>query len=346
MSAAILGLGVFVGGLVSLLAFWHARRNSAAVRVLRIGLIVGFIVLASSALHYTLSDNHRIADRIALAESDPAAAMAGMANDLEAELADKPDVQGYFLLGRAREAAGQPKAAVAAFARANAMTQEPNPDILAAEARARLGTAPPGSESRVIARTQAERALDVAPDHMWAHYTLAALLIQEGDAAAAVPHLKAVLDANVLDPQTQDRLRARLASIDPSALDNGDAGNETTATDTPALEIEVQLGADVQTQGGVLFVFARQAEGPPMPIAARRIAEPRFPLTVVLGDQHRLQPGQPLHSYDALEIGARWSSTGEASGGAGDPVARTRIDPASKQQIRLTLTAPGDAPKG
>ncbi|MHA7835103.1 MAG: c-type cytochrome biogenesis protein CcmI/CycH, partial [Algiphilus sp.] len=99
-------------------------------------------------------------------------------------------------------------------------------------------------------------------------------------------------------------------------------------------------------QGGVLFVFARQAAGPPMPIAARRIAQPRFPLTVELGDQHRLQPGQPLHSYGELEIGARWSSTGEASGEAGDPVARTRIDPATEQQIRLTLTAPGDAPKG
>ncbi|MHA7835477.1 MAG: tetratricopeptide repeat protein, partial [Algiphilus sp.] len=248
MSAAILGLGIFVGGLVSLLALWHARRHPAAMRVMRLGLIVGFIVLASSALHYTLSDNHRIANRITLAESDPTAAMAGMANDLEAELANKPDVQGYFLLGRAREAAGQPKAAVAAFARANAMTQEPDPDILAAEARARLGTAPPGSESRAIARSQAERALDVAPDHMWAHYTLAALLLQEGDAPAAVPHLKAVLDANVLDPQTQDRLRARLASIDPDALDSRGTENETAASNTPALQIEVQLAADVQTQ--------------------------------------------------------------------------------------------------
>lgn len=342
MSVAILALGVFVGGLVSLLAIWHARHNPAATRVLRIGLIVGVIVLASSALHYTLSDNHRTAQRIDLFETDPAAAMAGMANDLEGELADAPDAQGYFLLGRAREAAGQQKAAVEAFARANTLTEEPDPDLLAAEARARMGTAPPGSESRAIARQRALRALDVAPQHMWAHYTLAALYIQEGEAQAAIPHLKAVLDANVLDPQTQERLRARLASIDPTAEDA--SANQATAH--PAFSIQVELDAGVEAQGGVLFVFARQADGPPMPIAARRIPAPSFPMTVALGDQHLLQPGQPLHSYGELEIGARWSSSGTAGGNADDPVARTRIDPSVQQQIRLTLTTPGDAPKG
>lgn len=346
MSAVILSLGLFLGAMVAVVAIWSGRRHPAFAKVVRLSMIVGVIVLASSALHFSLSDNRRIAQRITLSESDPAAAMAGMAEDLQGELDAKPDPQGYYLLGRAREAAGQPAEAVEAFARANALSNEPEPDFLAAEARARMGTAPPGSESRRIARERAERALDVAPQHMWAHYTLAALLLQEGEAKAAVPHLQAVLDAGVLDPQAQERLRARIATIAPeTTMSEPDAATSSTG-DTPSLSVQVQLAGGLNVEGGVLFVFARQADGPPMPIAARRIAQPQFPMTVTLGDQDLLQPGQPLHSYGQLEIGARWSSTGTASGSGDDPEARMRIDPSVQQEIRLTLTEPGNAPKG
>jgi len=350
LSVVILSLGLFLGALVALVAIWSTRRHPAFKRSVQLSVIVGVIVLTSSALHFALSDNLRFAQRIALSETDPAAAMAGMAEDLQGELDAKPDAQGYFLLGRAREAAGQPREAVKAFARANALSEEPEPDILAAEARARLSTAPPGSESRRIARERARRALDVAPQHMWAHYTLAALLLQDGEAKAAVPHLKAVLDAEVLDPQAQERLRARIASIAPDAAARSTepAASASAAADgdTPSLSVEIQLAGGRQAQGGVLFVFARHADGPPMPIAARRIVQPEFPMTVTLGDGDRLQPGQPLHSYSQLEIGARWSSTGTATGSGDDPEARMRIDPSSQQEIRLTLTEPGNAPKG
>lgn len=348
MSAVTLSLGLFLGALVALVAIWPARHHPAFGRIVRGSVVVGVIVLVSGALHYGLSENRRIAQRITLSETDPAAAMAGMASDLEKELDAKPDVQGYFLLGRAREAAGEPLAAVDAFAKANALSKEPDPDILAAEARARLGTAPPGSESRQVAKTRARRALDVAPQHMWAHYTLAALLLQEGEAKAAVPHLQAVLDANVLDPQAQERLRARIASIEPSAEAEASSALAAASSnaDTPSLSVDIQLASGLEGQGGVLFVFARQADGPPMPIAARRVAQPQFPLTVTLSDQDLLQPGQPLHSYAQLEIGARWSSTGTASGSGDDPVARMRIDPSTQQQVQLLLTSPGNAPKG
>lgn len=346
MSVVTLSLGLFIGALVALVAIWPARRHPAFGRIARGAVVVGLVVLVSGALHYGLSDNRRIAQRIELSETDPAAAMAGMAGDLEKELEAKPDVQGYFLLGRAREAAGEPLAAVDAFAKANALSEEPEPDILAAEARARMATAPPGSESRTIAKARAKRALDVAPQHMWAHYTLAALLIQEGEAKAAVPHLQAVLDANVLDPQAQERLRARIASIEPASEASSAQAAAADTSDTPSLSVDIELANGVEGQGGVLFVFARQADGPPMPIAARRVAQPQFPMTVTLSDQDLLQPGQPLHSYAQLEIGARWSSTGTASGSGDDPVARTRIDPSTQQQIQLLLTPPGNAPKG
>jgi hypothetical protein len=82
----------------------------------------------------------------------------------------------------------------------------------------------------------------------------------------------------------------------------------------------------------VLFVSLRQGESGP-PAAVRRIADPRFPLTVTLGSGDSML-GRPLP--DAGTVSARIDGDGNVSTrGAGEP--EGQVDMAVGETAELTL---------
>uniref|UniRef100_UPI003CD0D4E1 c-type cytochrome biogenesis protein CcmI/CycH n=1 Tax=Aeromonas taiwanensis TaxID=633417 RepID=UPI003CD0D4E1 len=59
-----------------------------------------------------------------------------------------------------------------------------------------------------------------------------------------------------------------------------------------------------------LFVFAVIPNGPPMPIAVKRIPGPHFPLTLSLGDGDAMMEGSKLAAHAELQFKARLSRGG------------------------------------
>ena len=59
-----------------------------------------------------------------------------------------------------------------------------------------------------------------------------------------------------------------------------------------------------------LFVFAVVPNGPPMPIAVKRIAGPTLPVTLSLGDGDAMMEGSKLATYPELQFKARLSRGG------------------------------------
>jgi hypothetical protein len=57
-------------------------------------------------------------------------------------------------------------------------------------------------------------------------------------------------------------------------------------------------------------VFAVIPNGPPMPIAVKRIPGPQFPLTLSLGDGDAMMEGSKLAAYPQLQFKARLSRGG------------------------------------
>jgi cytochrome c-type biogenesis protein CcmH len=68
----------------------------------------------------------------------------------------------------------------------------------------------------------------------------------------------------------------------------------------------------------VLFVVARQPNGPPMPVAAKRLPVATFPVTVELSDNDSPMPTMKLSQTGAVEVIARISRTGAANRAMGD----------------------------
>ena len=91
--------------------------------------------------------------------------------------------------------------------------------------------------------------------------------------------------------------------------------------------------ADRLDPDATLFVFARAASGPPMPLAIERLPASRLPLTITLDESKGMLPDMKLSMFPQVVVGARVSKSGDATPSSGDfqvmsaPIATTRTEP-------------------
>ena len=67
-----------------------------------------------------------------------------------------------------------------------------------------------------------------------------------------------------------------------------------------------------------LFVFARETNGPPMPVAIMRATKKDLPFTFRLDDSNSMMPSRTLSSVAMVVIVARLSKSGQAMPQSGD----------------------------
>ena len=116
-----------------------------------------------------------------------------------------------------------------------------------------------------------------------------------------------------LEPGAARALQAQIAIAREAAGQAPDAG---AAAPAALLQVRVQLPAlknadwPASTQ---VFVLARAVDGPPMPVAARKLPLAGFPATIALGDGDSPMPTAPLSAHREVEVLARISRSGSAN---------------------------------
>lgn len=112
---------------------------------------------------------------------------------------------------------------------------------------------------------------------------------------------------------------------DSDSTGSGAASNPASATPAPAVaaSIAVDITLDASIAANVapeqtVFVFARAAAGPPMPLAARRLQVKDLPRSVTLDDSLAMNPAMRLSAFPEIIVGARISPSGQATPQAGD----------------------------
>ena len=85
-------------------------------------------------------------------------------------------------------------------------------------------------------------------------------------------------------------------------------------------------------EGAVVYVIARQTEGPPMPVAVERLPVSALPTVVTLDDGDSPMPTRKLSQLREVELVARLSESGVANKQDGD---------IESKPVRVTLPAKG-----
>ena len=276
--------------------------------------------------------------------------------NLAVKLRQNPDdVERWTLLGRAYEATQRFDQARDALKHAYDLAKG-DPDVAVAYAEA-LALSSPTRRIEGEPRQILDAALKAAPDNQRGLWLLGISEYQGKDydkAIGAWKHLLGVLpkDSDII-PSVQQQIARAEAERDGKPLPAAAPGQANAAVaETPAapasasesgpqLHVEVAIDPKLSGKlapGDVLFVYAKAASGPPMPLAIQRMSAEKLPIAVTLTDGMGMLPSMKLSQFPQVVIGARVSRSGNAMPQSGDlqvlskPVAVTTTDP-----IKLTI---------
>lgn len=267
---------------------------------------------------------------------------------LRTRLKDEPnDYRGWLLLGRLALDGNDPEMASEALERA--YTLAPQKSLVAVPyAQALMMT---GDEAQADALLQAAIAQD--PDNIEARSVYAFMALQKEDFQTALSRWQAMLPLlekgtprYVMVERSMEYARAQLKQrgievTNSGAVKASSIEEQPLAVKEGEFPIHITLAAGIQLpEDAHLFVFAVVPNGPPMPIAVKRIAGPTLPVTLSLGDGDAMMEGSKLAAYPELQFKARLSRGGNvmnkegAFEGVSVPVKTAEI-PAAPIDIRI-----------
>lgn len=329
-------------------------------------LLVAILLPASALLLYRLVGTPQALDPANLkAEAAPAKGDRGLEMEqaiaiLVARLKGHPDdVEGWALLGRAYQATNQADESLAAFKRAH--EQAPDNAPVAVEYAQALAFATPDHRIQGEARALLENTLKTDAGNQRALWLLGISDYQGEHYDAAIAHwnrLLPLLTANsdvatsvkkqIADAQARRDGNAPPPSVPASPSQTGIApvaapagATDASAQNAPRLTVNVALDPKLKAKldpDATLFVFARAAKGPPMPLAIQRLKASQLPLTLTLDDSMGMLPTMKLSMFPQIVVGARVSKSGNAMPQSGDLQAfSTPTDVHRAEPIELTI---------
>lgn len=263
------------------------------------------------------------------AEPQANAETQGMAAELEAmtdrlakRLEHEPnDIKGWLLLGRSYGQIEQYDQAVGAYERAMALDPK-NLDIKGfyAEALAQAN----GGTFKGRPAELADEILAADPQHrngLWVAAAAAAEQGETGKALAFLEKLKAQFPSDSEDNKFVGGVIAKLKGLPAEAESQVATAEPQPARPHKSIRVKVSLSPSLKSKAApsdTLFVFARAASGPPMPLAIAKRQVSELPLEVNLDDTMGMVQGMNIAAFEELVIGARISKTGKALPAPGD----------------------------
>jgi len=300
----------------------RAESGGEAARGKWMALVVMLFIPCTSVALYLYFGEYRVIENPQLAQAAPASQPAAapqmsleeMVAVIEKRLQDNPqDAEAWFMLGRTRMAKRDFAAAVEAFRRSNeVMADEPGILFALADALAMQNNGSLLGEPEELV----QRGLQIAPrfpNGLW----LAGMAAEQREDFKAAYHYWSLLLPMINDsPESANEVRGMLASLeqrDPSLV--------KPASVARALNLQVDISDELRaraTPETAVFVYAKAMQGPPMPLAVKRLQLQDLPLTLSLGDADAMMPSMKLSSFEQVIVGARVSFSGNPVAQSGD----------------------------
>lgn len=282
--------------------------------------------LAAAVLYVVLGTPAALDPAAREGQQASAAEIEKMVDALAAKLEKDPgNLEGWAMLGRSYMVTGRFADAAKAFDKAGAAMEASAEMMLqVAELSAEL------NQGRVEGRGREllQRVLKAEPQNPQALVLAGTDAFFRSNFADAVRHWEAVLamlppgspDAQNLAAgieKAKSQLGAGKASV--SSNTSHKAGAEAAAGKTVSGRVDLAPALKGKASpDDVVFIFARAAEGPRMPLAVVRTRVAELPREFTLDDSMALSPELKLSSAGSLRIEARVSKSGDAGAKPGD----------------------------
>jgi cytochrome c-type biogenesis protein CcmH len=299
------------------------------------GIAAAVLVVAAAGYGWTGTPNANqlkidaaAAERAAPGGQPGAAQIQAMVDKLAQRLKDKPDdAEGWRMLARSYIVLERPGDAVAAYKKAVALNGN-DAGLLADYADALAMTKGRDLTGEPLALVQ--KALQIDPTNLKALALAGSAAFDQKDFAAAVGHWEKLAAAAPPDspwlPNVRESIaEARRAAGMPVAAaptpGPGQPPAQTAAANSATVTGTVSLAAALRAQAApedTVFVYARAASGPRMPLAIVRKQVKDLPFDFVLDDSTAMSPALRLSGFQSVVVGARVSKSGNAIPQPGD----------------------------
>ena len=314
-------------------------------------LCVGVLALAAAGYSYTGAPGATVVAAGAAAGADGQASpgndeqqFAAAVEELAQRLKGQPDnTEGFAMLARAYARLGRQEEARSAFQKTGALLQ--TDARLLADYADTLGVinsrSLQGEPMQLI-----ERALKLEPNNLKALALAGTAAFEQRDYPKAVRYWEQVValspESGDFVAQLQDGIAQarRLGGLPAAAAASASASAPSLAQAAPAVTSapNAAVAATAKVQGSVrlspalaqqvqpgdtVFIFARAAEGPRMPLAILRHQVKDLPLTFTLDDSLAMSPAMRMSMHASVVISARISKSGQAMPSTGDLVGQS-----------------------
>lgn len=286
--------------------------------------------------------NHPVAQTPASSDVGKTPSMEEMIASLVDKTTENPnDPNAWYMLGRLYAATDQFADSVNAYEKL-VVVSERQPTALVVLADSLAMTQGGNLAGRPLSLVM--EAIEKDPTHPTALWMAGQAAADQKKYLEAIDYWQRAAQGIKDDKEMSAQLRTM---IEEAAVLAKQAGMEVKEISLPesspvvSVAIEVTIDPSLLSQikeNDVLFIFAREVSGPPMPLAAIKRQARELPVSIVLDDSSLLRPGTSLSQFPQLKLAARVSHSGQPISQSGDLQSEVKvIDPASKEVVLLHI---------
>lgn len=198
------------------------------------------------------------------------------------------------------------------------------------------------------ARDLVKRALEMEPENVNVLWFAGVAEFQAGNYRNSIDHLSKLSAQAKQDQEINRSLRLYIEKARNALIAAGEAVPTTNeilgSSASPAqsagtgasVQVKVEINDEVRSRfsdGDAVFVYAKAAAGPKMPLAVQRLTLAQLPTTVTLDDSMAMMEGMNMSAFGSVVVSARVTTTGSAIAKAGDYIGQFKVDDVSNAEL-------------
>ncbi len=223
------------------------------------------------------------------------------------------DAEGWFMLGKTYMAQQKFDKAIAAYQRTYDLTgEEPGVMFSLADALAMQSDGIMQGEPEQLVK----RGLEISPQDPTGLWLAGLAAEQRQDYKSAHASWVQLLPLIQNDPASSSEIRELIR-----VLEQRDPQLSASVADSNVLNLSISLSENIRqlaAPGDSVFVYAKAMDGPPMPLAVKRLSVRDLPAQVSLSNDDAMIPNMNLSSFARVIVGARVSKSGNPVAQPGD----------------------------